>query len=136
MFPMTVTIHDRAQLSAVLAALNDAPEVSAEVAPRKAKTEKPLPEKAAAPSPIPEKTPTPEPQAEKTEVAPTPAPEAQAADAVTYQQAADAVTKLAKTKGRDIAVGVLKQFGAVKLPDVKPDQYAAVLAACQEAEGV
>lgn len=134
MFPMTVTIHDRAQLSAVLAALNDAPEVSAEVAPRKAKTEKPLPEKAAAPSPIPEKTPAPEPHTEKTEVAP--APEAPAADAVTYQQAADAVTKLAKTKGRDIAVGVLKQFGAVKLPDVTPDQYAAVLAACQEAEGV
>ncbi|WP_323026558.1 hypothetical protein [Castellaniella sp.] len=53
--------------------------------------------------------------------------------AVTYQAAADAVTKLARTKGRDAAIGVLKDFGVEKLPEVKADQYAAVVAACAKA---
>lgn len=55
------------------------------------------------------------------------------ADAPTYQDTADAVTKLARTKGRDAAVAVLSKFGAGKLPDVKPEQFAAVIAACEEA---
>lgn len=116
MFPVTITLHDSVQLAAVLTALEKgttarlaAANGNPEIIPRKAKTEKALPNKVA----VPEKT-----------------------DDVTYQQVADAVTKLVKTKGRDIAVGVLERFGAAKLPDVKPDQYAAVLAACQEAEGV
>lgn len=55
------------------------------------------------------------------------------ADAPTYQATADAVTKLARTKGRDAAVAVLSKFGAGKLPDVKPEQFAAIIAACEEA---
>lgn len=55
------------------------------------------------------------------------------ASAPTYQDTADAVTKLARTKGRDAAVAVLSKFGASKLPDVKPEQFAAVIAACEEA---
>lgn len=55
------------------------------------------------------------------------------ADAPTYQATADAVTKLARTKGRDTAVAVLAKFGAGKLPDVKPEQFAAIIAACEEA---
>lgn len=55
------------------------------------------------------------------------------ADAPTYQDTADAVTKLARTKGRDAAVAVLSGFGAAKLPDVKPEQFAAVIAACEKA---
>ena len=55
------------------------------------------------------------------------------ADAPTYQDTADAVTKLARTKGRDAAVAVLNEFGAAKLPDVKPEQFAAVIAACEKA---
>lgn len=54
-------------------------------------------------------------------------------DAPTYQATADAVTKLARTKGREAAVAVLTKFGAAKLPDVKPEQFAAVIAACEEA---
>jgi hypothetical protein len=54
-------------------------------------------------------------------------------DAPTYQAAADAVTKLARTKGRDAAVAVLNEFGAAKLPDVKPEQFAAIIAACEKA---
>ena len=55
------------------------------------------------------------------------------ADAPTYQATADAVTKLARTKGRDAAVAVLNEFGAAKLPDVKPEQFAAIIAACEKA---
>ena len=54
-------------------------------------------------------------------------------DAPTFQDTADAVTKLARPKGRDAAVAVLSKFGAGKLPDVKPEQFAAVIAACEEA---
>ncbi|NKD46307.1 hypothetical protein [Haematospirillum jordaniae] len=127
MFPVTITLHDSVQLAAVLTALEKgttarlaAANGNPEIIPRKAKAEKALPNKVAVP--------------EKTDISLPPEPEA--TDDVTYQQVADAVTKLVKTKGRDIAVGVLERFGAAKLPDVKPDQYAAVLAACQEAEGV
>lgn len=53
------------------------------------------------------------------------------ADAPTYQATAVAVTKLAHTKGREVAVAVLTKFGAAKLPDVKPEQFAAVIAECE-----
>jgi len=55
------------------------------------------------------------------------------AQPVTYQQAAKAVTALAAAKGRPAAVAVLEQFGVAKLPDVKPEQYEAVVAACEAA---
>jgi hypothetical protein len=49
---------------------------------------------------------------------------------VTYDQAAKAIQELAKAKGRDAAIEVLKQFGAAKLPEVKESDFAAVVAAC------
>ena len=52
---------------------------------------------------------------------------------MTYQDAAKAVTNLAKAMGRPAAEEVLKQFGASKLPDVKPEDFAAVVQACKEA---
>lgn len=52
---------------------------------------------------------------------------------VTYGQASAAVTGLAKTKGRAVAIDVLKKFGASKLPEVKPEQFAALIKACAEA---
>ena len=55
------------------------------------------------------------------------------ADAPTYQDAAAAITKLSRTKGRDAAVAVLASFGAAKLPDVKPEQFAAIIAAAETA---
>ncbi len=56
-----------------------------------------------------------------------------AADAPTYQATADAVTKLARTKGRDAAVAVLNEFGAAKLPDIQPHDFQKVINACGEA---
>lgn len=55
------------------------------------------------------------------------------AAAPTYQDASDAITKLARTKGRDAAIAVLAKFGASKLPEVKPEDFAAVIAAAVEA---
>jgi len=55
------------------------------------------------------------------------------AETPTYQDTAAAVTALAKAKGRDAAVAVLTKFGAAKLPEVKPEDFAAVIAACNEA---
>lgn len=55
------------------------------------------------------------------------------ADAPTYQATADAVTKLARTKGRDAAVAVLNEFGVAKLPDIQPNDFQKVIDACEKA---
>lgn len=54
-------------------------------------------------------------------------------DQPTYQDAANAVTKLARTKGRDAAIKVLAQFNAKTLPDVQPSDFQKVIDACTEA---
>lgn len=50
---------------------------------------------------------------------------------VTLQQVADAIINLANSAdgGRDKAVGILTQFGVKKVPELKAEQYAAVLEA-------
>lgn len=53
--------------------------------------------------------------------------------APTYDDAAKAITALAKAKGREPAMAVLSKFGASKLPEVKPEDFAAVIAAAAEA---
>ena len=163
MFPMTVTISNPAQLNAVMAALNvggiESPKTSpcvghaVETAKEEAKGKATTTKKESAKTEAKE-----EPKAEaqaagatETTQAAEQKPEAltqmtaaeaekalhghanNPADAPTYQDTADAVTKLARTKGRDAAVAVLSKFGAGKLPDVKPEQFAAVIAACEEA---
>lgn len=57
-------------------------------------------------------------------------------EGVTYQDAAAAITKLSRTKGRDAAVALLSKFGAAKLPDVKPEQFADVIAAATAEMGL
>lgn len=80
-----------------------------------------------------EKAAKPEPKPE----APVeqPAAQAEAADAPTIAIADvnAAVIGLAKAKGRDAAVAVLKEFGVAKAPELKVEQYAAVVAACKKA---
>lgn len=72
-----------------------------------------------------------------TTAAETAAPEQKAesseAKPATYDDAAKAITGLAKAKGRDAAMAVLAQFSAAKLPDVKPEDFAAVITAATEA---
>jgi len=88
-----------------------------------AEVETAVPEKTAAESNQPVESAAPAPQA-STAATDAPAP--------TYKDAAAAVTALSK-KNRDSAIAVLKSFGAQKLPDVKPEMFADVIAACQAA---
>lgn len=154
MFPMTVTISNPAQLNAVMAALNvggiESPKTSpcvghvVETAKEEAKGKATTTKKEAAKTEAKEEpkaadqkpealTQMTAGEAEKALHGHANNPANNPADAPTYQDTADAVTKLARTKGRDAAVAVLSKFGAGKLPDVKPEQFAAVIAACEEA---
>lgn len=81
------------------------------------------PQAKAKPEPAPE--PKPEPTAETFPDTPS----------VTYQDAAAAITKLSRTKGRDAAVALLYRFKASKLPDVQPDQYFEIIEAAKAAMG-
>lgn len=135
MFPIQITVSNSAQLNAVMMALNvggiESPKTSPCVETAKAET-KAKPEKVEKAADKPE-----------TLVQMTGNEAAQAlhghanrpADAPTYQDAAAAITKLSKTKGRDAAVAVLTAFGAAKLPDVKPEQFADIIAAAAEKAG-
>lgn len=124
MFPMTITIHTVEQLHAVLGVVGKCtpvtrPEaIAAPEAPEK--TEKAPAAKKSKPEPVAEAVATPEPKAE-------PAPVADDAQQATYQDAAAAITKLSRVKGRDTAVALLGEFGASKLPDVKPEQFADII---------
>ena len=127
MFPMTVTISNPAQLNAVMAALNvggiESPKTSPCVGQAATETTQAADQK---PEALTQMTAA---EAEKALHGHANNP----AGAPTYQDTADAVTKLARTKGRDAAVAVLNEFGAAKLPDVKPEQFAAIIAACEKA---
>jgi len=157
MFPMTITLHDQNQLNAAMAALGFAAPIEApKAATRNSKKETAQatvakngasdtpeltsPAAVAAQEPAPEAATPPASGAESVvQMNATEATEAlngvanRPADAPTYQQAAKAVTDLGKAKGRDAAIAVLTKFGAAKLPEVKPEDFAAVIAACEEA---
>ena len=129
MFPMTVTISNPAQLNAVMAALNVAGIESPKTSPcvgHAVETAQATETAEQKPEALTQMTAA---EAEKALHGHANNP----ADAPTYQATADAVTKLARTKGRDAAVAVLNEFGAAKLPDVKPEQFAAIIAACEKA---
>lgn len=142
MFPMTISVHNQAQLNAVMAVLVG-DQISVEPITTTASETKPVK------APKKETTKVDVPVAEVTQAEPEQKPEALAqmsaaeavqaldghanapAEAPTYQATAEAVTKLAKVKGRDAAVAVLSKFGAAKLPEVKPEDFAAVIAECE-----
>jgi hypothetical protein len=125
MFPVTITLHDAAQLNAVVAALS-APAATKEAA------KKSMPPTAAAltPSPVAESVAPPAPA-----VTTTPTPSAASpSEAVTFDQLKKAFLSLStKDGGRAKCEGVLKPFGLAKLSEAKDDQYAAVLAAIEKA---
>lgn len=152
MFPMTVTISNPSQLTAVMAALGvvgiEPPKTTpcaahdAETAKEEAKAPATVKKEAAAKKEVQKAAEAVKPEAASTQptaettAAPEPKaePSAASADAPTYQDAAAAITKLSRAKGRDAAVAVLASFGAAKLPDVKPEQFADVIAAAAKAE--
>lgn len=52
-----------------------------------------------------------------------------------YQDAAAAITKLSRLKGRDAAVALLYKFKASNLKEVQPDQFAEIIEAANAAMG-
>lgn len=56
--------------------------------------------------------------------APAASSEQPAAGSVTKEQLTKAVLALAASKGREVAINLLGQFGAAKVSDLKPEQYA------------
>lgn len=52
--------------------------------------------------------------------------------APTYEDAKTAVLKLGKVKGRQATLDALSRFGASKLPDVKPESFADLIALVEE----
>lgn len=158
MFPVTVTLHNATQLQAVLAALNsgDAPALPTPAAPVKqeAATEKKPKPQASTSAKTPE---TPAPTSPTAGAAVDAAPELKGdnsapeqggndeaawnaqegyKDTPEYQAVASAVVAVAKVKGREAAAALLEKSAGVKaLPESKPSQAAAIIAAFQ-AEGV
>ena len=126
MFPVQVTLHNPAQLNAVLAALNLGTEAQqepttakpVEIAQARAEA-KPAKQEAKAPAPAPAAAPAP---------APAPAAEPAPAAAITYDQVAKAITDRVKVD-RAAVVDTLASFGAKKGTDLKPEQFADFLAA-------
>lgn len=53
--------------------------------------------------------------------------------ALTYDDVKTPFLAFVKDKGREAGVALLAKFGAAKLPDVKPEQFADALAAINEA---
>ena len=136
MFPMTVTIQNQNQLAAVMAVLcaDTAQETpTAKTAAKVQQTKKGTSEPESAEAVAGNDQPAAVAQTVAEAATDTTAQSVETGDAPTYQDTADAVTKLARVKGRDAAIAVLAKFGATKLPDVKPEQFAAVIAACEKA---
>lgn len=66
--------------------------------------------------------------------APAPAPsDPVEVSAVPVSEVNGIILNLAKTKGRDVAVALLRAFGATKVPELSPDQYAQVIVKAKEA---
>lgn len=134
MFPVTITIHNEAQLQEVVAAMRAL--ALKENAP--AKVEKPTPvkeePKAEAPKPVAEKPA----QSSGTTSAPSaPAPDSSApsdtgaSTGKTIDDAKALTMKLVASKGRDVAVGLLQKFGVPVAAKLSADQIDAF---CAEAE--
>lgn len=127
MFPMTVTISNKAQLDVVMQALaagNEYAQQKAIHAEPEEKNEKPGKKAGAAQTADKTSTTT-------TEVA---AP-AETAALITYDDVAKAIIALSKEKGRDAAVAVLTKLGVAKATDLKMEQYANAIAAAKAALG-
>ena len=56
------------------------------------------------------------------------------AKAYTYAEVAKRVTDVVSKKGRDAAKQILVRFGASKLPEVDPKDYAELMDACDSVE--
>lgn len=153
MFPVTITLHNPEQLAAVMAAMSADTALAAVATPTakpEAATEK-KPKAQASTSAKTQATPAPtEPTAGAVADA---APESKGEnsdaaqggndegawntqdgykDTAEYQEVAKAVVAVAKAQGREAAAALLEKTAGVKsLPESKPSQAAAIIAAFQ-----
>lgn len=155
MFPVSITLHNSIQLNAVLAALGAQDAALAVTADevRQHRDENQTTMKDAKATVQKEKADTVKKQQEAQSSEPTPtvsdnsassSTESQPADAneksepteqstaPTYEDAKAAVLKLGKVKGRQATLDALSRFGATKLPDVKPEAFADLIALVEE----
>lgn len=134
MFPITITLHNEAQLRAVLNAVNDAVQAKEPTSPAAPKTE--VKKEAAqvkepeAKKEEPKAAESAQPAAtEKSTEAPT---AATSGDKVYTVDDAKALTmKIVPAKGRDAAVGLLQKYGVPVAAKLAPEQ---IVPFCQEAE--
>lgn len=119
MFPVTITIHNAADLGKVMSALDASAPVAAP-----APSPKPKAEKTAAPAETAPSAPTAAPVAAPEQSAQPPADQ----PAVKYDDLKAAVFKLAG-KSRDAAVAINKQFGVATMKELAADRWAEALAA-------
>jgi hypothetical protein len=138
MFPVTLTLHNAADLAAVMAALSVQPaERAKDTAP--AKPTRPSAREAApaatqAPTAEPTPAPTPAPTAAPAPTAPTAQAEpaaAPGAKAVSYDDIKVLIPKAVAKAGRDKVLALLGEFGAKAGPEIKPEHFAAVHAKLQ-----
>lgn len=116
----------------IAAAAADA-EKSAEVMEKPKAAKKTKKEAAPEPAPLEPSAPSPEPgasDAPATEVAAAPVDDAPV-EPVTREQVSRALTAVASRKGRAVALGILGNVKAENLSGVKPEDYPAVLCACE-----
>lgn len=142
MFPMTVTIHNANQLSAIMAAMGAPAEIPTIGDPAPAeKLKKEAVEKksttaqkadAALTQPTAEAVAAAVPES-KPEA--TSAPETVAASPAAYPDVVAAINKLALAKGRDAAIALLGDFGVTKGPELKPEQFAEFIEKATAATG-
>ncbi|BBE09809.1 Putative uncharacterized protein [Mycoavidus cysteinexigens] len=129
MFPITVTISNQAQFNAVMAlfqnadnepVINTSPAINAKskTAPKKETVKK----DSSAPANL---TTTEVPAILVANKQPT----------YTYEEAAKVLLEFSKTDGYGTVKAVLRQFGANNLPEIKPENYAAVIEAVMAAKG-
>lgn len=157
MFPVTITLHNPEQLAAVMAAMSADTALAAVATPTATPTAKPeattekKPKDQASTSAKTQATPAPtEPTAGAVADA---APESKGEnsdaaqggndegawntqdgykDTAEYQEVAKAVVAVAKAQGREAAAALLEKTAGVKsLPESKPSQAAAIIAAFQ-----
>jgi hypothetical protein len=124
MFPVTITLHNAAQFSTVMAALGYTAELPAKT------------EAAAAPAPKPPAivAPTAAPQAPAATSPESNAasPSEPAAVVVTFDALKNAFLALStKAGGRALCEGVLKPLGLAKLSEAQEEQYGPLLAAIE-----
>lgn len=132
MFPMTITISNNNQLQAVLAAMAEptAEQTSVSVkkeAPKDKATNAKKQEVAATTQPTAEAA-VADVQSEKADNSEQ-SEKAEGESPATYEDAKKVVLALSAKKGRTALEALLKDFGATKLPDVKPEQYGELIAA-------